>query len=754
MNSIEDLFLDIYSFILEQGKASFSDLIEFFEITEKQLLSIETSLKKQSPSVRKDGKNYIVKDYEVFPKSNESDPNIPELKILNYDWEKQGADRLEEIFQKPDFKKYFLKGEEIYAFCQLIEKLTSKPRTYTTKRELAEMLILKYGRDLFGEKNIREIVGKKCGLGKKSIPARWMSGQSSSREFVEKVGFPKEFQGIKSDSNKLPNHEFLPQQNFHKLVDFQDEIKTYFLNKLKNNEGKSIISLPTGAGKTKTAVSSILEYINDISDQNKKNVLWLAHTDELCEQAYACFKESALHLARNYDLYLFRYWGTHASEEDLRDVHFADDYPFVLISTPQKIKNILESRNQREVKEIFIDDLFLLVIDEAHRAGAPTYKHIINTLSQSKTSGLNILGLTATPFRKEYDKNNPQGGTEDLLQIFKDLILPENTLGRNLKGIKKILQKRQYLSQIKRIPIDTKIKIKIKESEKYLNSNEETSIIDRRIQARTDVHKRRLIILEKIKEELKSYPNGKFLYFGSTVRDVRLMTMLLRTNGYTADYVIGDRKISTRRKIISDFKNNKIQFLCNCEVLTTGFDEPKITHLIMARPTVSQVLYEQMIGRGLRGVKFGGTEVCRILSCEDMNLDYEKFYRIWRKDTDEEEVWDFETFFLRTLIFTLLVDTRVLDVELDKCKEIMLEEFGKKYTEQFIEEEMDFVQSNASLYLERLPNRIADFNLNSEQKIALFRRCIEISACDDHIDARETKFLSRLQNYLFSDEDK
>lgn len=38
--------------------------------------------------------------------------------------------------------------------------------------------------------------------------------------------------------------------------------------------------------------------------------------------------------------------------------------------------------------------------------------------------------------------------------------------------------------------------------------------------------------------------------------------------------------------------------LCNCEVLTTGFDAPKVTHVIMARPIVSQVLYKQMIGRG------------------------------------------------------------------------------------------------------------------------------------------------------------
>ena len=57
--------------------------------------------------------------------------------------------------------------------------------------------------------------------------------------------------------------------------------------------------------------------------------------------------------------------------------------------------------------------------------------------------------------------------------------------------------------------------------------------------------------------------------------------------------------------------------LCNCEVLTTGFDAPRVTHVVMARPTVSQVLYEQMVGRGLRGAEFGGTGPCTIIDCKD-----------------------------------------------------------------------------------------------------------------------------------------
>ena len=90
---------------------------------------------------------------------------------------------------------------------------------------------------------------------------------------------------------------------------------------------------------------------------------------------------------------------------------------------------------------------------------------------------------------------------------------------------------------------------------------------------------------------------------------------------------------------MSDFKRKSIRVLCNCEVLTTGFDAPGVTHIVMARPTTSLVLYEQMVGRGLRGPLFGGTETCVILDCEDNyvgdrpELGYEQFRRIWEGES-------------------------------------------------------------------------------------------------------------------------
>jgi superfamily II DNA or RNA helicase len=131
--------------------------------------------------------------------------------------------------------------------------------------------------------------------------------------------------------------------------------------------------------------------------------------------------------------------------------------------------------------------------------------------------------------------------------------------------------------------------------------------------------------------------NNHVIYFGPSVLDAECMAFLLRQRGIVAAFVSGNTRDVTRRKIIADFKAGRVRVLCNCEVLTTGFDAPKVSHVIMARPTVSQVLYEQMIGRGLRGPRFGGTASCVIIDLEDKyrserpKLGYQQFRDLWRQ---------------------------------------------------------------------------------------------------------------------------
>ena len=74
---------------------------------------------------------------------------------------------------------------------------------------------------------------------------------------------------------------------------------------------------------------------------------------------------------------------------------------------------------------------------------------------------------------------------------------------------------------------------------------------------------------------------------------------------------------NSRRKYIEQYKNKEIRVLFNYGVLTHGFDAPNTEVVIIARPTQSPILYNQMIGRGLRGPEVGGNEECILVDIKD-----------------------------------------------------------------------------------------------------------------------------------------
>lgn len=104
-----------------------------------------------------------------------------------------------------------------------------------------------------------------------------------------------------------------------------------------------------------------------------------------------------------------------------------------------------------------------------------------------------------------------------------------------------------------------------------------------------------------------------WIVFCSGVEHTKLTAKLLNENGITTEYITGDTKREDRDNIYDLFKHGEVQAICNCDVLTTGFDAPNIDFLVMGRPTESRILYEQMVGRGLRLSPETGKENCLIL---------------------------------------------------------------------------------------------------------------------------------------------
>ena len=103
----------------------------------------------------------------------------------------------------------------------------------------------------------------------------------------------------------------------------------------------------------------------------------------------------------------------------------------------------------------------------------------------------------------------------------------------------------------------------------------------------------------------------------SSETSLSVLAILLKMRGCLAESITSEMMNADREEAIKKFKAGEIQVLVNFGVLTTGFDAPNIKAVIIARPTLSVVLYSQMIGRGLRGPAMGGQDKCVVVDVID-----------------------------------------------------------------------------------------------------------------------------------------
>ena len=303
------------------------------------------------------------------------------------------------------------------------------------KAELAAVLVTQHGIDLFINADIRSATARKCKI---ECPKRWVPCKSTALRFVKDVRFPEELAGIPAGETP-PDFEYLEGRvDLKTLQPFRLEVQAKLLAVLRGIAARAIITLPTGAGKTRVMVDSLRDWLTTrwatSQDGVGNTVLWLAHTEELCEQAYTCFREVWRASSNVCPLLLFRFWGAFTKDlirhrETLINISFR---PTVLISTPHRLVNLLEERIQgaAEVIENLEGSIGLILIDEAHRAAAPSYRTIMQAFEESRRRPA-MIGLTATPFRQEYSATDLHAGTRELRELFTQIIKPLETLGEN-----------------------------------------------------------------------------------------------------------------------------------------------------------------------------------------------------------------------------------------------------------------------------------------------------------------------------------
>jgi superfamily II DNA or RNA helicase len=112
------------------------------------------------------------------------------------------------------------------------------------------------------------------------------------------------------------------------------------------------------------------------------------------------------------------------------------------------------------------------------------------------------------------------------------------------------------------------------------------------------------------------------LLFANSIEHAQHLTARLCLTGVPAASIYADTDLSVCQYFIGQFLNGRIKVLANYQVLATGFDAPKTETIVISRPVFSPVGYMQMVGRGLRGPRNGGTETCKIITVVDNLVQY------------------------------------------------------------------------------------------------------------------------------------
>jgi len=361
-----------------------------------------------------------------------------------------------------------------------------------------------------------------------------------------------------------------------------------------------ILKIPTGGGKTKTSCYWIT---SNLLTKNYK-LVWIAHRRELLEQAAETFNDMSGLLKGLPKKPLARIVvGGHSQGSEIR---YSDDLLFVSIQTLSKGKGekaFINFINKNQNSKI------LFVIDEAHHSEASTYKYIIERYIHSNKN-YSLLGLTATPTRTvESEKSR-------LLKLFSNKIIYEVSLTDLIT--EEILAK----------PIPRTVETKV-EFEKSFNQKEEEYIAKYK-ELPPDVLKRianspernKIIVdtyIKGLNEKEKKQTFGKTLIFATDIIHCKtLAAEFNKIKGISAGYVHSGKV--DNEIVLNEFKNTKkYDILINVEKLTEGYDCPDIQTVFLARPTHSEILFSQMVGRGLRGPKSKppGTEKCYLVSFMD-----------------------------------------------------------------------------------------------------------------------------------------
>lgn len=360
--------------------------------------------------------------------------------------------------------------------------------------------------------------------------------------------------------------------------------------KTENRSG--LVVLPTGAGKTTTAVRWLIDRM--VSDSEQR-VLWLAHQEELLTQAAGTFQKVARSQPESFQRRLRVMSGGQAPVTTLSDPKVD-----VAIVTWQSLMSNWD-RNQRLLRN-YCKRPTIVVVDEAHHAAARSYQRILGVLR--KQARVMFVGLTATPW--------PTGisAASTLRLTFPTTVINVSAEELHEQGI---------LATPVIHTIDTNQSLDLTPQELSEATRKD---IPPDVLARLRTEARDRVILDSFKGRPRQW--GKSLIFATSTKHADDLGRLFQSEGIDAR-VLHSKITDSRLDVLSWFRRQRRAcVLISVGMLTEGVDVPDAKTAFLARPTTSRILMRQMMGRVLRGPAAGGTSEAHIVYLRDQWVNFDE----------------------------------------------------------------------------------------------------------------------------------
>lgn len=322
----------------------------------------------------------------------------------------------------------------------------------------------------------------------------------------------------------------------------------------------TLVVLPTGAGKT-------ILFASVIEQMQPKRAIVIAHRGELIWQARdKIMKVTGLDCAIE--------MGELQADRGL--LSLLSKSPVVIATVQTLNSSAGESRlfgKRTRMTRFNPKEFGVMVVDEAHHGTSKTYRSVIDHF-RAINPDIKVLLVTATPDRSD---------EEALGQIAESVAFNYEILDAIHDGW--LVPIEQQMVSIEGLDFSG-----IRTTAGDLNGADLAAVME----SEKNLHGVASSSIEIIGDR-------RALVFTSSVKQAETICAIFnrhRTN--MAAWVCGKTPKDERALMLSDFQSGAVQVVCNCGVLTEGFDDPGVEVILMARPTKSRSLYSQMAGRSTR----------------------------------------------------------------------------------------------------------------------------------------------------------